>query len=90
MVGAGQALLLPLEAAASATAECGPGPRMRLPLTCLTRAQLLVTSAAFQGVFLQRPTPHTPPGLGPPLGHAAWKTGLAQEGVEAADDLLHC
>lgn len=63
---------------------------MQLPLTCLTWAQLLVTSAAFQGVFLQGPTPHTPPGLDPPLGHAAWKTGLAQEGVEAADDLLHC
>lgn len=80
---------MPLEVAASTPAG-GPAPRMQLPLACLTWTQLLVTSAAFQGVFLQCPTPHTPPGLGSPLGQAAWKTGLTQEGVEAADDFLHC
>ena len=62
-------------------------PRVQLPLACLTWAQLLVTLAAFQGVFLQLPSQHTPRGLGTPLGHMAGKTGLVEKGVEAADDL---
>lgn len=72
----------PLQGVGQAPTSC-----LKLPLACLTWAQLLVTLAAFQGVFLQLPTQHTPRGLGTPLGHMAGKTGLAQKGVEAADDL---
>lgn len=53
-----------------------PTSCLKLPLACLTWAQLLVTLAAFQGVFLQLPTQHTPRGLGTPLGHMAGRRVL--------------
>lgn len=83
--GTGQACSLPLEVAASTLQVVQP-PGCRLPLACL-RWTSQQTSAAFQGSSCSAPPHKTLPGPGLSLGTgAAWKTGLTQEGVEAADD----